>query len=200
MIRISKALFAAASLALVATPAAAQQLTSDGFALMEAVKKRDGDKVTTLLSKPSTTIINTRDHASGDSVLHIVTRERDLTWLRFLAGKGARVDNENREGNTALSLAAQIGWAEGAEFLLSRQASVNAANKRGETPLILAVLNRDVPMVRLLLARGADPRKADSSTGYSALDYAKRDARAAGIVKLLEAPATPAKPVSGPVL
>ncbi len=66
---------------------------------------------------------------------------------------------------------------------------------------MLAVQKRDIALVRLLLAKGADPKRTDSVSGYSALDYAKRDGRAAAIVKLLEAPAAkPARPVAGPKL
>ncbi len=86
-------------------------------------------------------------------------------------------------------------------MLLRRGASVDLANSRGETPLMLAVQKRDIALVRLLLAKGADPKRTDSVSGYSALDYAKRDGRAAAIVKLLEAPAAkPARPVAGPKL
>ena len=48
----------------------------------------------------------------------------------------------------------------------------------GETPLIVAVQQRQPPIVKLLLAAGADPDKTDSAAGYSARDYAKRDSRA----------------------
>ena len=53
-------------------------------------------------------------------------------------------------------------------------------------------------MVRLLLARRADPKRTDNVAGMSALDYAKQDPRAGAVLKLLEAKVAPAKPVSGP--
>jgi ankyrin repeat protein len=55
-------------------------------------------------------------------------------------------------------------------------------------------------MVRLLMSRGADPKRTDSVAGYSALDYAKRDGRAVAIVKLLEAPRATTKKMQGPTL
>ena len=55
-------------------------------------------------------------------------------------------------------------------------------------------------MVRLLLSRGADPKHTDSVAGYSAIDYAKRDGRAAAVLKLLEEPAKPEREVAGPKL
>ena len=190
---------AAVALALMTAPGQAQQF-SDGFTFLKAVKERDGEKVQSLLSEPGSVVINAKGRGDGDGALHIIVRERDLTWLSFLIGKGARPDIQDKIGNTPLALAAQLGWVEGAQLLLSRRATVDLPNSRGETPLILAVQKRDLPMVRLLLGKGANPRRTDSVAGYSALDYAKQDARAASIVKLLEAPAAPVKEVAGPKL
>jgi hypothetical protein len=191
---------AAAALAVCAIPAAAQKF-SNSFTFIKAVKERDGSKVSDLTAAPGAEIlVNTKEQATGNSALHIVTLGRDLTWLGFLMGKGARVDQQNKEGNTPLALAAQLGWIEGAQSLLSRRASVDIPNSRGETPLILAVQRRDLAMARLLLSRGANPKRTDNVAGYSALDYARQDPRAAAIVKLLETPATPAKEAAGPKL
>lgn len=195
--RTSRAFAVALALTAISMPASAQQLTSDGYAFIEAVKKRDGNKATELLSQPSTTVVNARDRSSGDGALHIVARARDLTWLDFLSRRGARVDMQNKEQNTPLLLAAQIGWVEGAQFLIRKRANVHLANNRGETPLISAVIRRDMPMVRLLLTAGADPKRSDN-TGYSALDYARRDTRAGAILRLLEVPPPAARAVAGP--
>jgi uncharacterized protein len=195
------ALLTAAALTIAAVPAGAQINFSNSYTFIKAVKERDGNKVTDLLSSPSTFVINTKESGSGNGALHIVARDRDITWLNFLLTKGAKADLQNAEGNTPLMVASQIGWVEGADMLLRRGASVDLANDRGETPLMLAVQNRDVPMVRLLLAEGADPKRTDSVSGYSALDYARRDGRAATIVKMLEEPAAkPAREVAGPKL
>jgi len=194
----NKLLAAALAITVLTTPLAAQQLTSDSFAFLEAVKKRDGNKATELLDQQSTTVVNARERGNGEGALHIVARGRDLNWLGFLIGKGARVDIQNRDGNTPLGLAAQIGWVEGAQVLLSRGATVDLSNSRGETPLIFAVHRRDMATARILLAAGADPRKTDSAAGYSAIDYAKRDPRAGLLVRMLETPRKPARPVAGP--
>ena len=182
----------------LAAPAAAQNY-STGYTFVKAVKERDGQKVTDLLAGPGSAVVNVKDRDSGDAGLHIVARERDLTWLRFLLSKGARVDLQNKDGNTALAIASQLGWIEGAQVLLGQRAGVDAPNARGETPLIHAVHKRDVAMVRLLISEGANPKRTDSVAGYSALDYAKQDRRAASILKLLEAPAgAKRKEVAGP--
>jgi ankyrin repeat protein len=182
----------------IAVPASGQQQYSDSFTFLKAVKERDGDKVTDLVAQPGSTAINARDRGSGEGALHIVVRGRDLNWLVFLLGKGARPDIQSNRGETPLTLAAQIGWLEGAEQLLARRASADLANSRGETALILAAQRRDLAMVRMLLARRADPKRTDNVAGMSALDYARQDPRAAAVLKLLEAKAAPAKPAAGP--
>ncbi len=155
-----------------------------------------------MLSEPrGAIVVNSKSADNGETALHIVTRERDITWLGFLLGKGARADVQDKAGDTALTLAAQLGWAEGAELMLSRGAPVNGQNGRGETPLILAVHARDPVMVRLLLGKGADPKRSDSLAGYSALDYARQDPRAAPILNILEEkPAVAKKEAAGPVI
>lgn len=189
----------ALAMALTSVPAAAQQLSA-GYTFIKAVKERDANKVTDMVSGPSTTVVNSKEPGSGNSALHILAQARDFTWLNFLTGKGARVDAQNASGDTPLAIAAQLGWMEGAEFLLGRRASVDLPNARGETPLIQAVQRRHLPMVRLLLSQGANPKRTDSVAGYSAIDYAKQDRRSAAILKLLEAPATKVREAAGPKL
>jgi ankyrin repeat protein len=189
---------AASMVLMLAVPASGQQSFSDSYNFIKAVKERDGAKVTDLVSTPGSVVINARDRGNGEGALHILVRGRDLNWLAFLLGKGARPDLQSNRGDTPLTLAAQIGWLEGAEALLARRASVDLANSRGETALILATQRRDLPMVRMLLSRRADPKRTDNVAGMSALDYARQDPRAATVLKLLEAKAAPAKPVAGP--
>jgi ankyrin repeat protein len=196
--KIKLAMATAVLLACSGAPAAAQNY-SESYKFLKAVKDRDGEKAESSLAGDGLRNINTREYGSGDGALHILARERDITWLRFILTKGARPDLQNKEGETPLILAAQLGWYEGANSLLKRGAKVDLPNGRGETPLIVAVHNRDVPMIRLLLASGADPKRADRIAGYSALDYAKQDARSAAIVKILEE-AKPAKQAAGPKL
>ena len=181
-----------------AAPAAAQDF-SNAYNFLKAVKDRDPTTVNRLVATPGSVVINSKEQPGGNGALHLVVKDRDLNWLGFLLGKGAKADLQNAEGNTPLALAAQLGWLEGAEILV-RRSPVDLANRRGETPLMMAVQKRDLAMVRLLLARGADPARTDSVAGLSALDYARRDGRAAAIVKLLEAPRAKPKAMQGPTL
>ena len=183
--------------ALLAAPLAAQGY-SDSFTFLKAVRERDGAVAQRILSNPATTAINARDQATGEGALHILVRGRDLTWLAFMLGRGARPDSQSIDGTTPLILAAQIGWREGAEQLLSRRANPNLGNRSGVTPLIVAVQRRDLQMVRLLMSQRADPNQTDNLAGYSAIDYAQQDPRAAPILRELQQTRNPGAAAPAP--
>lgn len=191
--------FLAALLAVAGGPLIAQNMGfSPTYTFFKAVRERDGAAATAATQTPGSTVINSRDPASGDGALHILVRGRDLNWLTFMLQRGARADLQNGQGATALLLAAQIGWREGAERLLGARANPNTPNNQGETPLIYAVRRFDGPMTRLLMANGADPNQTDSLSGSSALDYARQDRRGQALIPILEArPQRPAQ-VQGP--
>ena len=69
-------------------------------------------------------------------------------------------------------IAARLGHVEGVTALLEYGARVDPLSSTGETPLIAAVHRRDIPLVRVLLANGANPDRTDNS-GRSARDYAQ---------------------------
>jgi uncharacterized protein len=186
-IEMRKVTLALALVAIVA-PVAAPAQFSDSYNFLKAVRERDGQKVTDFINKPGSgaVIVNTRDSATGEGALHIVTKRRDVTWLSFLLAKGANPNQRDGGGNTALMLAAQLGFAEGLALLIDRKAQVDLANNSGETPLIRAVQNRDIASVRTLLAAGANPNRADTSSGLTARQYAERDLRSGAIVKAID--------------
>lgn len=170
----------------LAAPAQAQ--FSDGYKFLQAVRKKDGDAVTSALSDPAQTIVNTRDASTGDTALHIVVQRRDLVWVRYLRDRGANVNARNNKGETPLVLASNLGFAEGVETLIQLGAKVDEANSTGETPLMAATHRRDAAMARALLKAGADPRRNDNS-GRSALDYAQLDGRNNPVLAEIEAAA-----------
>lgn len=193
--------FVALAAALLAVPAVSRAQFSDSYNFLKAVKDRDGAEATKYITKPGSIIIDTHDQTNGETALHIVTRDRDTTWLHFLLSKGAKPDTRDRTGETPLLIAVRLNYEEGAELLLAFHASVDLTNNAGETPLIRAVENGNYGLAKLLIAEGADPDKPDHIAGLSARDYAKRDARNASIAQLLaQAPATKAKPKQGPSL
>lgn len=173
-----------AATGLMLSPAQAQ--FRGGYAFLQAVESRDGTKATEAL-KDDPSFVNTRNSDNGQTALIIVTKRRDINWLRFLLGKGADPSIADRQGVTPLMHAALINFTDGAEELLNDKAPVDQTNRRGETALILAVQSKNVAMVRLLVKRGANPDRADHVAGMSARAYAKRDDRTGQIVALLDA-------------
>lgn len=187
----------AALLALsLATPAPVAAQFSESYKFLEAVKKKEGEKVTEMLAEGGSSLINTRDLVSGESALHMVTKRRDLTWMQFLIGKGANVNLRDTRGETALVAASNLGYVEGVELLLLFGARVDESSNTGETPLITAVHNRNIALMRVLLQAGANPDRADNS-GRSARDYAKLSMNASTLLNEIEANAK-AKDKSAP--
>lgn len=183
-------LAAPVAVAVLPTPAAAQ--FTESYKFLEAVRKKDGNEATKLLETGGPNLINTRDYTSGESALHIVTNKRDLTWMRFLVGKGANVNARDAKGMTPLVVAVNFNFVEGAEFLVGQSARVDESNNAGETPLITAVHNRNLDMMRLLLTAGADPDRADNS-GRSARDYAGYEGKDGALMGAIEKYAKPKK-------
>ena len=189
----------AMALAALATPLSAQSLIngSEGEAFLKALEERDNNKALPMVSDVDMRVVNYRGY-KGETGLHIVTRQRQLDWVGFLLQKGANPNIGNADGDTPLIVASRIGFEEAARFLLQYKANVDAMNRRGETALIVAVQQRQPRMVELLMKSGADPDKTDHAAGYSARDYAKRDTRNPGLLKLIETTASTKKKVAGP--
>lgn len=174
---------AAAGLALVSAPAVAQIKGNDAQDFIDAVQKRDGNKATDLV-QTHPTVIDTKD-AKGDTGLIVVIRGGDADWTGFLLRNHADPNMQGAGGDTPLIAAAKAGFDEAVPWLLGLGAKVDGTNRAGETPLIIAVQQRDTRLVKALLDAGADPDRTDNVAGYSARDYAARDARSRDILKLI---------------
>lgn len=113
----------------------------------------------------------------GFTSLLFAARVGDLDSVRYLVKAGAPVDDVAANGATALTIAAHSGHGAVAAFLLDQGANPNA-DRAGYTPLHAAVLRGDMPLLKALLAKGADPNakltKGTSSRYYSK-DYAFND-------------------------
>jgi ankyrin repeat protein len=97
----------------------------------------------------------------GETPLMYAAAAGSLDAMKFLIGKGADVNTQNEFGSTAL-IWSTTDLAK-VKLLLDHGANVNAASKRGRSALFLAAMtDRSADTVRLLLAKGADPKIRDS--------------------------------------
>ena len=184
----SLAAIIALSVAAASAPVFAQGLglnASDGEAFLKAIKDDDANKAVELAGQSGTRVVNYRGY-DGETPLNLVTRKRELDWVGFLLTRGADPNIADGKGDIPLTVAAEIGFEEGAAQLIRRGARVDGVNRRGETALAIAVQQRQPRLVELLLKAGANPDKGDHVTGYSPRDYAKRDTRNPQLLKLIE--------------
>jgi uncharacterized protein len=184
-----KAIFGGAALALALTaPAVADVGFTQSYLFLKAIKDQDVQKINEILSKAGSgqVIINTKSTDNGDTALIIVTRRRDIPYLNFLLSRKADPNLKNNADISPLYLATQMRWSEGVSLLLDHGAQADITSALGETPLTRAVQNGDSTSVALLLRAGANPLKAESGSGLSAHDYAKKDPRLVNILRQLD--------------
>jgi ankyrin repeat protein len=80
--------------------------------------------------------------SAGNTMLHAAVKNRaDLNITGYILEQQALVNARNKEGETALHLAARLNEAETGELLLARGADIFAPNSRGESPLYLAFVS-----------------------------------------------------------
>lgn len=88
--------------------------------------------------------------------LGVASAEGNIGIIRMLLAKGGAVNGQQRDGKTALHLAARSGKNEAVRVLLESQADVNVADDYGQTPLWAAAVRGHVRIAKELLAHGAD--------------------------------------------
>jgi ankyrin repeat protein len=130
----------------------------------EAAKRGDIQTVRDLVQKGVK--INEDLDEYDATALHwsAVKGHRDVA--EFLIGKGAIVDQKNRDGDTALHLAVAFGQKDVVQLLLSKSANIDERRREGTTPLYIAVGRNRKDIAELLIASGAeiDARNRDGVT------------------------------------
>jgi ankyrin repeat protein len=91
-----------------------------------------------------------------NTALMFAARVGDLESARLLVAAGANVNDEDAWGISVVTLATHSGFVDLVEFLLDKGADPNRS-AAGFAPLHEAIMRRDEPLVRTLLAHGADP-------------------------------------------
>jgi ankyrin repeat protein len=93
----------------------------------------------------------------NNTPLMFAARVGDLASAKLLVAAGANVNDQDAWGISVVTLAAHSGFLDLVEFLLDKGADPNKSTA-GFTALHEAIMRRDEPLVRTLLAHGADPQ------------------------------------------
>ena len=164
----------------------------------QALVRKDASEVIKLLDRGMD--VNTVDR-TGDTLLTQAVRQDMPELVEYLMQRRARLNNRNRNGETALSIAAfsgklayvqrlveagaevnYYGWppltyasfnghVEIADYLLKRGAEINAKTENGSTALYVAARNAHIEVIKLLLQNKADPTIVNEN-GDTAVDAA----------------------------
>ncbi len=175
------------------------QTKPDSETLLEAIDEQRNNDVVDLVTRKGRAVVNSRGY-SGSVPLTVAMRKRSTPYVNFLLDNGADPNLGEKNGDTALMIAARLGYMEGVLTMLANRATVDAANRQGETALIVAAQNRQVQVVRRLLEAGASPTRTDNASGLSARDYAARDRRSNEILRLFDTIKPKPRIIAGPII
>lgn len=116
-------------------------------------------------------------HATDTEVLSddifSAIRSIDYTSINVLLSDGIDVDTADRQGNTPLMVATQIGNPRIVNIILSHSPEINAQNKKGTTALMIAAGTGQLHILKELLNHGADAYLHDGE-GNTALTLASK--------------------------
>lgn len=121
--------------------------------LFKALSARDEDSIVSivdyLLAKGADGLAL---YSDGKTLLHrTVSGSTDRAQVvRLLLKNGLEINAQDREGNTALHLAAHYGLSQSATVLLDARADTTIVDSAKRTPLFRAVLKQQWPVVRML--------------------------------------------------
>ncbi|MRR18012.1 MAG: hypothetical protein EG826_16310 [Deltaproteobacteria bacterium] len=159
-------------------------------ALGQAVVSGNLEIVKLLLIKNAD--VNARGFAGG--TLLMLAADEDADLLEFLVARGADVNMQDDEGESALMKAVKSFKSSNlanTRYLVDHGADVNAVNKKGETALILAVKNFNADVVKVLAEKGsAASLSLKDKAGKSAWTYAVEGDKPA-MVSILEKAGAP---------
>jgi ankyrin repeat protein len=164
-------------------------MAQEGAKLIESVWSQDFDRAKELVK--GGVDVNYQDPSSGSTALMLACGYNFADMARFLVEHGADLNRQDKQGQTALMIAAYRS-EEIFTLLLSKGADIKVKDKEGRTAFTHAwvgVLSEEVPLavVETLLNKGADVNEAPDrgpAEGYTCLMMASGNNRP-GLVSFL---------------
>ncbi|KAJ3090520.1 hypothetical protein HK102_003453, partial [Quaeritorhiza haematococci] len=97
----------------------------------------------------------------GCSCMHYAILREDLPLFQLLLQQGASIKIVDKSGDSLLHHAIRLGQAHMAIALIEKGHEIDIENEEKRTPLLYAVEKGILPVVRILLNKGANPLAAD---------------------------------------
>ena len=130
-----------------------------GDALYAAIRANDLAGLASLLAAGED--VNAAEPRGGMTPLMHAAVSGSPEAMKMLLDKGASPNTSNTAGVTALMMS--VTDIDKVNLLLAKGADVNAVTKRGRSALLLAAMSDgSAPIVRLLIAKGANPNVVDA--------------------------------------
>ena len=92
---------------------------------------------------------------------------------KTLQKQTTNINDQDKHGNTALSLAIKLRKRENAQLLLENGANVDIANNNNDAPIHVACKNHDLSALKLIINAGADIYKENTSGNSMVVAIAK---------------------------
>ena len=123
-------------------------------------------------ARPARANVNAFDKEKTTILMHACARASGGKVVRYLVSHGARVNDRNADGCSALMLAAAQGKVDAVRVLLRHGADANAVSDDQETRLTFAIVWNRPDAVKALIDGGADVNWSDEQ-GWAPLTYAR---------------------------
>lgn len=115
--------------------------------------------------------VNAKDKEKRTVLMYASDGAASSKVVELLIANGAKADERDAHGCTALMRAASRGNIAVVRALLQARAKVNVVSENDETPLTFAIVWHHFEVVKALIEAGADYNRSDE-TGWTPLQYA----------------------------
>ncbi len=121
---------------------------------INALSKGQYQFVKFLIEELDCDINSVLDERTRVTPLMLAAKARDSVSVRYLIDKGAKIDQKDANGFTALMHACASGSTNSAQFLIENKADINARSNTGDTAISLALAHEKFEVLKLLINIG----------------------------------------------